>query len=194
MQVQLSIRLILRKLGKGRDRNVNPLAELISVPVEDNKDVFRQAKTLPCFCLALGIELTGSYAVGNDSDWLLDAALNKFVRTKFRIGNDRIPLIGSLIQRTQPVIGVHGGITHELKLLLLVQIFDLVVLIIDNPHVVNGEYDIGLLTLNDLSNPFHTERLLLESVGRRIHAKTLLQFARIPPPVIAKNHNFEVIV
>ena len=105
----------------------------------------------------------------NHGNRLGDTTGNKFVCAELGVGDDGIPLVGCVGQATDPVVGVHGGIAHELKLLLLMQVSNLLVLLVDNPDVVDGEDDVGLLSLYDLPNPLHAKGFRLVPVGRREH-------------------------
>src|SRR5210317_2012829 len=102
--------------------------------------------------------------MGNDSDRFTDPTFNKFVRTKFRVGNDGVPIVGSISKAANPTIRIHWRITNELKLALLVQVLDLLVLCVDDPHVVDGEHNVGLFTFNDLADALLTEGRSLEPV------------------------------
>ena len=110
----------------------------------------------------------------NHSNRLGDTTGNKFVCAEFGIGNDGIPFVCCIGQATDPVVGIHGGIAHELKFFLLVQVSNLVILLVDDPDIVDREDDVGLFSLYDFSNPLHAKRFRLVPVGRREHFVSVL--------------------
>ena len=57
--------------------------------------------------------------MGNDMHRLLDATANKFVRTKFCVGNNPIPVVGGISKASDPAIGVHRHVANKLEETLL---------------------------------------------------------------------------
>jgi hypothetical protein len=193
MQVQPCFRFTNCKLGKALDRDVLPFPELIPVPIKHNEQILIQPKLAPALLLIQRIELPWCHTMGNDGDWFTDTALHKFVCTKFGVGDDGIPVVGGISETTNPAIRIHGCIPHELEFTLLVEVLDLLVLSIDNPHIIDREDNVRLLTFNDLPDALLTEWCGLESIGRRIHFEIFLLLTWITPPVMSKHDNIKVI-
>ena len=194
MEIKLGIWFVYCKLGKGFDRDVLPFPELIAVAVEDNEQVFFKAQLATAFFFVQGVELPLRYTMRNDGNGLGNTATHKFVRTKFGVGNDGVPVVGGIRQATNPAIRIHGCITHKFKLALLVQVPDLFILRVDDPHIVDREDNVWLLTLNDFTDALLTEWCGLETIGRRINLEVLLLLAWITPPVVPKDYDFEIVL
>ena len=128
--------------------------------------------------------------MGNHTNCLLDTTLNEFVCPKFRIGDHCIPCVSGIRKATDPVVGVHRHVAHELKAKLLVQIMDLGVLVVDDPTVVDCEDYIRLLNLYDLADAVLTKGTVLESIGSWVDLVGLLQGIRITMPVTTQDYNF----
>jgi hypothetical protein len=132
--------------------------------------------------------------MGNHTDLLTYPTLQEFVCTKFRVGDDCIPVIGGITEATNPVVGVHGHVTHELKAHLFMEISDTTVLFVDDPAVVDGKDKIWPYPLNNLTDTVFTKRCLLESIRSRKHLELLLDGIWVPMPVAAKDYDFVFVL
>ena len=61
-----------------------------------------------------------------------------------------------------------------IKFFLFVQVSNLVILLVNDPDIVDREDDVGLLSLYDFSNPLHAKGFRLVPVGRREHFVSVL--------------------
>jgi hypothetical protein len=147
---------------------------LVAVAIEDDEAILGNLELLPGFDLVHGEELTIGDAVGDNTDGLIDSSVMKFSSPKLRVYDDFIEVFRVILEATSPAIAVHGSVGNELESAFTMEVFDLIVKLVDDPHVIVDKDQIRLFTITDFTDPLNTKGFSLEAVRRWVEFEIFL--------------------
>ena len=192
VEPQASVWLVQGEINKALDGQVNALARLVPVAIEDDEHIFWNAKSLSTLAFLDGEKLGEVGTMSHHVNRLVVANLLDLLLCELRVGDQRIPLIDAIQKLREEAVGVDGCVGDPLEAELRLQLCHCIEKVDGHPDVVYDKDDVGLDRRHQFCNAMRAKGIVTVGHGR-IHLAMLLHLVRVAHPVDGQSMHFVLL-